>query len=53
MAFRTQTAGKHPATPRLADFTTDLRVIPLSLIAIGLGVVSSYLAVFLLKLIDY
>src|SRR5437762_6012742 len=51
MAIRTQAA--HSATPRLADFTTDLRVIPLSLIAIGLGVLSSYLAVFLLRLIAF
>ena len=37
--------------PRLADFTTDLRVIPLSLICIGIGVVGAYLALILLKLI--
>lgn len=36
---------------RLADFTTDLRVIPLSLICIGVGVVGAYLALILLKLI--
>ena len=53
MASRTQTVAQHSATPRLADFTTDLRVIPLSLIAIALGVLSSYLAVFLLKLIGF
>jgi CIC family chloride channel protein len=37
--------------PRLADFTLDLRVIPLSVICIGIGVVGAYLALFLLKLI--
>jgi chloride channel protein, CIC family len=51
MASRSQAVNS--ATPRLADFTTDLRVIPLSLIAIGLGVLSSYLAVFLLRLIAF
>ena len=37
--------------PRLADFTTDLRVIPLSIICIGIGVAGAYLALILLKLI--
>src|SRR5579864_847313 len=36
---------------RLADFTTDLRVIPLSLICIVIGVVGAFLALILLKLI--
>ena len=48
-----RTQAVHSAAPRLADFTTDLRVVPLSLIAIGLGVLSSYLAVFLLRLIAF
>lgn len=39
------------STPRLADFTTDLRVIPLSIICIGIGVVGAFLALILLKLI--
>jgi H+/Cl- antiporter ClcA len=38
-------------SPRLADFTTDFRVIPLSLICIVIGVVGAYLALILLKLI--
>ncbi|HJW99247.1 MAG TPA: chloride channel protein [Terriglobales bacterium] len=38
-------------SPRLADFTTDLRVIPLSLICIGIGVIGAFLALILLKLI--
>ena len=37
--------------PRLADFTTDLRVVPLSLICIVIGVAGAYLALILLKLI--
>src|SRR3954468_2433281 len=53
MATRAQSHGIANDNPRLADFTTDLRVIPLSLIAIGLGIVSSYLAGFLLKLIGF
>ncbi len=40
-------------SPRLADFTTDLRVVPLSLIAIALGVASAYLALFLMRLIMF
>ena len=35
----------------LGDFTTNARVIPISLIAIGIGVVASFVAWFLLKLI--
>ncbi len=38
-------------TPRLADFTTDFRVIPLSIIGIVVGVIGAYLALILLKLI--
>jgi H+/Cl- antiporter ClcA len=43
-----QQSAQHP---RLADFTTDLRVVPLSLICIGIGVIGAYLALILLKLI--
>ena len=39
------------SAPRLADFTTDLRVVPLSFICIGIGVVGALLALGLLKLI--
>lgn len=38
-------------TPRLADFTTDLRVIPVSIICVAIGVIGAYLALILLKLI--
>src|SRR5215813_41289 len=41
------------SAPRLADFTTDLRVVPLSLICIGIGVVGAFLAQILLKLINF
>ena len=40
-----------PDAPRLADFTTDLRVVPLSILCIVIGVVGAYLALILLKLI--
>jgi chloride channel protein, CIC family len=39
------------SAPRLSDFTTDLRVVPLSLICIGIGVIGAFLALVLLKLI--
>ncbi|HWC19599.1 MAG TPA: chloride channel protein, partial [Terriglobales bacterium] len=39
-------------SPRLADFTTDIRVIPLSAICIVIGVIGAYLALILLKLIS-
>jgi chloride channel protein, CIC family len=38
-------------SPRLADFTTDIRVIPMSAISIVIGVIGAYLALILLKLI--
>lgn len=48
MSTRSQNAIE---TPRLADFTTDLRVIPMSAICIAVGVIGAYLALMLLKLI--
>jgi CIC family chloride channel protein len=39
--------------PRPADFTTDLRVVPLSLICIVVGVIGAGLALILLKLIYF
>ncbi|HEX7958876.1 MAG TPA: chloride channel protein [Terriglobales bacterium] len=53
MAVKLKSSSANVEAARLSDFTTDLRVIPLSLIAVALGVVSSYLAVFLLKLIGF
>ncbi len=42
---------KHDASSTLGDFTTTTRVIPISLLAICIGVVSTYVAWALLKLI--
>jgi H+/Cl- antiporter ClcA len=39
------------SSSRLADYTTTTRVIPISLLAVGIGVVCAYVAVGLLKLI--
>ncbi|MBV9303575.1 MAG: chloride channel protein [Acidobacteriaceae bacterium] len=39
------------AAEELGDFTTTTRVIPISLLAIAIGVISSFVAWFLLKLI--
>jgi H+/Cl- antiporter ClcA/predicted transcriptional regulator len=36
---------------KLGDFTTSIRVLPLSLVAIGIGVLSAYVALALLRLI--
>ncbi|HTA42025.1 MAG TPA: chloride channel protein [Bryobacteraceae bacterium] len=38
---------------RLGDFTTSVRVIPISLVAIGIGLVSTYVAWALLRLIGF
>ena len=38
---------------RLGDFTTTARVIPLSLLAIGIGVIATYVAWLLLRLIGF
>src|SRR5581483_11341799 len=45
------THSQGPDAPRLADFTTDLRVVPLSVLCIVIGVIGAYLALILLKLI--
>src|SRR5215471_11327112 len=42
---------RREGSSRLADYTTTTRVIPLSLLAVGIGVVCAYVAVGLLKLI--
>ena len=39
------------AAGRLGDFTTTPRVIPISLLAIGIGVLSAFVALVLLRLI--
>jgi H+/Cl- antiporter ClcA len=38
-------------SPKLGDFTTSLRVIPISILAIVIGVISSFVALALLRLI--
>src|SRR5436853_4556375 len=45
---RTQAADY---SQRLGDFTTTARVIPLSILAVGIGVISTYVAWALLRLI--
>ena len=39
------------AFQELGDFTTTTRVIPISLLAIVIGIISTYIAYWLLKLI--
>ena len=38
---------------RLGDFTTTARVVPLSLLAIGIGILSTFIAWALLRLIAF
>jgi H+/Cl- antiporter ClcA/predicted transcriptional regulator len=45
--------GHDPASGRLGDFTTSKRVIPISLIAVGIGIISAYVALILLRLIGF
>ena len=37
----------------LGDFTTTVRIIPMMLMAVGIGVIAAYVATFLLKLIGF
>src|ERR1043166_1329487 len=41
----------HGPAARLGDFTTSLRVIPISLAAVVIGVISAFVALALLRLI--
>ncbi len=43
--------SKHQASEKLGDFTADARVIWISVIAVGIGVVSAFVALALLRLI--
>ena len=45
--------GNQESSGRLGDFTTTLRVVPISLLAIVIGIVGAYVAVELLKLIYF
>src|SRR5690242_11501719 len=38
---------------KLGDFTATIRIIPISLLAIGIGIVSTYVAFLLLRLIGF
>jgi H+/Cl- antiporter ClcA/predicted transcriptional regulator len=51
MSTRPKTNGRKSCLEELGDFTTTARVIPISLMAIVIGVIGSYVAWFLLKLI--
>ncbi len=51
MAKSARSAKLHKGPEELGDFTTTPRVLFLSLLAIGIGVVSSYVALALLRLI--
>src|SRR5579871_5207067 len=51
---KTQTSARSErsdAFDRLGDFTTTKRLLPISLVAVGIGVVGAYVALALLKLI--
>lgn len=43
--------GNHEALGKLGDFTATGRIIPISLLAIGIGVLSAFVALILLRLI--
>jgi hypothetical protein len=44
--------GPHPAKD-LGDFTTTPRVFPIAMLAIGIGVIASYVALALLRMIGF
>jgi CIC family chloride channel protein len=43
--------GNHEALGKLGDFTATSRMIPISLLAIGIGIISAFVALILLRLI--
>ena len=45
--------GLHANVAHLGDFTTTWRVLPISALAVGIGVISAYVAVVLLNLIGF
>lgn len=45
--------GSQESSGRLGDFTTTLRVIPISAMAVGIGIIGAYVALWLLKLIYF
>jgi len=46
-----ESLGNHEELGKLGDFTTDTRVVLISLMAIGIGVISAFVALALLRLI--
>jgi H+/Cl- antiporter ClcA/predicted transcriptional regulator len=46
-----ESLGNHEELGKLGDFTTDVRVVLISLMAIGIGVISAFVALALLRLI--
>ena len=51
MSSQTNGTKRKPCLDELGDFTTTVRVLPISLLAIGIGVISTVVAWLLLKLI--
>jgi len=45
--------GHDDSSGRLGDFTATLRIVPISLLAVGIGIIGAYVAVGLLKLINF
>ena len=50
-ADRLDEAAHDPAAEELGDFTTTARVLPISVLAIGIGAISAFVALALLRLI--
>jgi CIC family chloride channel protein len=44
-------SGNHEASGKLGDFTATWRMLPISLLAIGIGIISAFVALLLLRLI--
>jgi chloride channel protein, CIC family len=53
MSSHSTTRGRKPYLKELGDFTTTAQVIPISLLAIVIGILSSFVAWLLLKLIGF
>src|SRR5579863_7989874 len=46
-------SGRKDNAEKLGDFTTTIRVVPIALLAIGIGFISTYVAWLLLRLIGF
>jgi H+/Cl- antiporter ClcA/predicted transcriptional regulator len=53
MSLHAASQHRKPSPKGLGDFTTTAQVIPISLLAIAIGVLSTFVALFLLKLIGF